>query len=400
MNVQTLRSACSRARPEAQRTGVAFKNYFRELSTSQSLAEDNAAPPNPDSKPSVRQRSRAATSEISSFVRKPGSPAKSQPSSSSGLQSASTSQPKVIIDVRSLPRGLGTRGRGTFGGRGRGQGQTGAGTQNQGQNPRAQSPAYGSRFSRPGGANAGRGSSLRGGRGGRGGARGGGGRAAATKGRRSSKDDADKDGKTFGKRQDPFEVMDPYEEQFDKDMRFGTKTTYAPSLTLDSLAAFAPAVPTSEAGRKATVLENLSALGTADPVGVPQDLQAASYAADLEAHGVRFFADSKAKDAAEKYLQQKEGEAGEKKDDVLVSGAEESVRKVIFEQAVMGEHERMTFSTEPAGVSRTWHLRAETWKKSDLDKFENKLTSLVGGTKIAKGIENAKGAEKRKAAEA
>lgn len=195
--------------------------------------------------------------------------------------------------------------------------------------------------------------------------------------------------------------MDPYEEQFDKDMRFGTKTTYAPSLTLDSLAAFAPAVPTSEAGRKATVLENLSALGTADPVGAPQDLQAASYAADLEAHGVRFFADSKAKDAAERYLQQqKEDEAGEKKDDdVLVSGAEESVRKVIFEQAVMGEHERMTFSTEPAGVSRTWHLRAETWKKSDLDKFENKLTSLVGGTKIAKGNENAKGAEKRKAAE-
>lgn len=188
--------------------------------------------------------------------------------------------------------------------------------------------------------------------------------------------------------------MDPYEEQFDKDMRFGTKTAYAtPSLTLDSLAAFAPAVPTSEAGRKATVLENLSALGTADPVGVPQDLQPASYAADLEAHGVRFFADSKAGDVAERYLRRKEDEAGEKKDGALalVSGAEESVRKVIFEQAVMGEHERMTFSTDPAGVSRAWHLRAETWKKSDLDKFENKLTSLLGGTKIARGNENAKG---------
>ncbi|KAG6011999.1 hypothetical protein E4U43_007995 [Claviceps pusilla] len=381
MNVQTLRSACARAKPEVQKTGHALQNYFRDFSTSGSFAEDKAS--------SVRQRSRAATSEINSFVKRGGGHTAAAKTLAFPL--ASTTQTRVL-DVRSLPRGLGTRGRGRggFGGRGGGQGQIGAAV-SPGQRPaRTQSPTSsgpGNRFSRPGAAYAGRGgSSLRGGRGGRGGGKGG-------KGRRTSKDNKNKDdgAKTFGKRQDPFEVMDPYEEQFDRDMRFGTCTIYQPSLTLDSLAAFAPAVPTSAAGRKATVLENLCALGTADPVGAPQELQASGYAADLEAHGVRFFADSKARDAAEQYLQQKQdkaaaeeqGSGGDAKD-VIVSGAEESIRKVILEQAVQGEHEKMTFATEPAALSRTWHLRAETWRKSDVDKFERKLKqTLVRGANLA-----------------
>ncbi|KAG6015262.1 hypothetical protein E4U54_003879 [Claviceps lovelessii] len=393
MNAQTLRSACARAKPEVQKTGHALRNYFRDFSTSGSFAEDKTS--------SVRQRSRAATSEINSFVKRGGGHTAAAKPLASPL--ASTTQPRVL-DVRSLPRGLGTRGRGRggFGGRGGGQGQIGAAV-SPGQRPaRAQSPTSagpGNRFSRPGAAYAGRGgSSLRGGRGGRGSGRGGR-STAAPKGRRTSKDNnnGDHGAKTFGKRQDPFEIMDPYEEQFDRDMRFGTCTIYQPSLTLDSLAAFAPAVPTSEAGRKATVLENLCALGTADPVGAPQDLQASGYAADLEAHGVRFFADSKARDAAEQYLQQKQDKAaaeeqgsssgaggggGEAKD-VIVSGAEESIRKVIFEQAVRGEHEKMAFATDPAALSRTWHLRAETWRKSDVDKFERKLKTLVGGANLA-----------------
>ncbi|KAG6008776.1 hypothetical protein E4U21_003975 [Claviceps maximensis] len=383
MNVQTLRSACARAKPDVQQTGLALKNYFRDFSTSVSFAEDNA---------SALQRSRAATSEINSFVKRGGS---SNLAAAKPLVStlASSSQPRVL-DIRSLPRGLGARGRGRGGFRGRGQGQNGAVPHGQ-QSARTQSPTAGgsgNRFSRPGAAFAGRGGTgLRGGRGGSGR----GGRAtASSKGRRTNgdnnKNNKDDSSKTFGKRQDPFEVMDPFEEEFDKNMRFGTSTIYQPSLTRDSLAAFAPVVPTSEAGRKATVLENLCALGTADPVGAPQDFQASSYVADLEAHGVRFFADSKARDAAEKYLQHKSageqgssgdasadaGAAGEPKD-VIVSGAEESVREVIFKQAVQGEHEKMTFATGPAAVSRTWHLRAETWRKSDVDKFERKLTALL-----------------------
>lgn len=354
MNPQAFRSVCTRARPDVQRTGYALKNYFRDFSTSQSLAADEASPKPPPSAPSVRQRSKAAANEINSLVRR-GSPRGGNTSSQrSSPLAASQSQ---VIDVRSLPRGL-SRGRGGF----RGRGQVGAVPQ--GQPPRAQSPT-GNRFSRPSG---GRGSALRGGRGGRGGA----------KGRPRGKEDEDKD-KKFGKRQDPYEVMDPYEEQFDKDMRFGVTTTYKPSLTMDSLSPFAPATPTTETGRRATVLESLSALGTADPVGVPQDLQARSYAEDLESDGLRFFADGKGREAAERFLQEKrtEGE-GE-----IIKDAEESVREVVFKKAVMGEHEKMVFKQDPVGVSRNWHLRAETYTRKDVETFQKKLTSLLGGKKAA-----------------
>ncbi|KAG5978855.1 hypothetical protein E4U55_005837 [Claviceps digitariae] len=382
MNIQTLRSACARAKPEVQKTGVALKNYFRDFSTSESLAEDDA---------SARGRSRAATSEINSFLKRGNSSAPAKPLAS---QVASTSQPKVL-DIRSLPRGLSLRGLGTRGRggalRGRGQGQIGAGPQGQ-QPGRTQSPTSGfsgnrfsgNRFSGSGAGYVGRGgSSLRGGRGGRGSGRGG--RAtAAPKGRRTKRgDNKDEAPKPFGKRVDPFDVMDPYEEQFDKEMRFGAPTAFQPSLTLDSLAEFAPAIPTSESGRKATVLGNLCALGNADPVGAPQYLQAAGYAADLQASGVRFFADPKAREEAEQYLQQQQEQASAEQGSsetktVTVSDPEISIRQVIFEQAVRGQHQKMKFATGPIGISRTWHLRSETWTKSDTDKFERKVASLMG----------------------
>jgi hypothetical protein len=189
--------------------------------------------------------------------------------------------------------------------------------------------------------------------------------------------------------------MDPYEEQFDKDMRFGVTSAYKPSLTLDSLSAFAPATPTSAAGRHATALENLSALGTADPVGVPQDLQARSYAQDLETNGLRFFADAKSKAATEQYLQESRTEG----EGVIISGAEESVRQVIFDKAIRGEHEKMVFAQEPVGVGRNWHLRAETYTGKDIESFQKKLTSLVGAKADARKPV-AKGADKGKTAKA
>ncbi|KAK8927431.1 hypothetical protein VCV18_003907 [Metarhizium anisopliae] len=370
MNPLAFRSVCARARPEVQRTGYALKNYFRDFSTSQSLAADEASVPTPPSQPSVRQRTRDAASEISSLVKRGrgGSRGSSRGGGSSGQRQAAQppagSGPKVI-DVKSLPKGL-SRGRGGFRGRG-GGGQVGA-VPSQGQPHRAQPPA-GNRFSRPSG---GRGSALRGGRGGRG-------RGAARGAARGRDDDKDKQ-KRLGRRQDPFEAMDPYEEQFDRDMRFGAATAYAPRLTMGSLAPFAPATPSSAAGRRATVLGNLSALGTADPVGVPQDLQARSYAEDLESEGLRFFADAKAREAAERYLQEKRAEgagAGEGEGEII-RDAGESVRSVVLDKAVRGEHEKMVFREGPVGVARNWHLRAETYTGKDVESFENKLNSLVG----------------------
>ncbi|TWU75291.1 hypothetical protein ED733_006418 [Metarhizium rileyi] len=359
MNPQAFRSACIRARPEAQRTGHALKDYFRQFSTSQSLAADESSGPPSSSKPSVRQRTRDAANEINSLVKRgSGSRGGFRGGNTSGQRPAAPSQPRAapkVIDVKSLPRGF-SRGRGGF--RGRGD-QVGAVPH--GQPPRAQSSA-GNRFSRPSG---GRGSAVRGGRGGRGR---GGGRVRA----KEQDDDNDKQ-KNLGKRQDPFETLDPFEEQFDNDMRFGVTTPYTPSLTLDSLAPFAPATPTTVAGRRATVLANLSALGTADPVGVPQDLHARSYAEDLESEGVRFFADAKGREAAEQYLQEKRTEG----EGVIIGGAEESVRSVVFNKAVRGEHEKMVFSEGSVGVARNWHLRAETYTRSDVESFEKKLSELV-----------------------
>jgi hypothetical protein len=191
--------------------------------------------------------------------------------------------------------------------------------------------------------------------------------------------------------------MDPYEEQFDRDMRFGVTTPFQPSLTLDALSSFAPATPTSVAGRRATVLENLSVLGTADPVGVPQDLQDRSYAQDLEIDGVRFFADARGREAAERYLQGKradgDGDGEGKAEGVIVGGAEESVRKVVFDRAVRGQHDKMASVEGPVGTSRNWHLRAETYTARDVASFEKKLLSLVGAG--GKG-----GAQKKTAAKA
>ncbi|KID60413.1 hypothetical protein MAN_09946, partial [Metarhizium hybridum] len=277
MNPLAFRSVCARARPEVQRTGYALKNYFRDFSTSQSLAADEASAPTPPSQPSVRQRTRDAASEISSLVKRGrgGSRGSSRGGGSSGQRQAAQppagSGPKVI-DVKSLPKGL-SRGRGGFRGRG-GGGQVGA-------------------------------------------------------------------------------------------------------------------VPSQGQPHRAQPLGSLSALGTADPVGVPQDLQARSYAEDLESEGLRFFADAKAREAAERYLQEKRAEGAGEGEGEIIRDAGESVRSVVLDKAVRGEHEKMVFKEGPVGVARNWHLRAETYTGKDVESFENKLNSLVGKGAGKKGEKKA-----------
>ena len=163
--------------------------------------------------------------------------------------------------------------------------------------------------------------------------------------------------------------MDPAEEAFDKTMRLGERTTYKPDLALESIRQFVPATPSTADGRRATVLQNLSVLGTADPVGMPQLLQQQSYADDLARSGVRFFADAAGREAAETFL--KQGSGG------TVQSAEESVRSIIFDRAVAGKHERPQFAETPAQISRSWHLRSETYTMADVEKFDKKLGMLV-----------------------
>ncbi|KAF4504274.1 hypothetical protein G6O67_008446 [Ophiocordyceps sinensis] len=186
--------------------------------------------------------------------------------------------------------------------------------------------------------------------------------------------------------------MDLAEKEFDDAMQFGTITHYNPSLTLASLAEFMPATPSTPAGRAATALQNLSLMGPTDPIGAPQDLQARSYAQDLEVAGVRFFANATAIEAAEEFLQLKrrdeaaakagEGEKGDASsvngsEERIIQPADETVRQVIVDKAIAGHHEAPQYATDPVGLARSWHLRAETYAPTDVDKFEKKLQSLL-----------------------
>lgn len=187
--------------------------------------------------------------------------------------------------------------------------------------------------------------------------------------------------------------MDPAEQEFDDAMRFGVKAPYKPSFTVESLSAFMPANTSTAAGRSATVVQNLSVLGTADPIGAPQALQARNYAQDLEDEGIRFFADAKAKDAAETYLQRKRQEEAASKEgedaappstERIINDAEEAIRKVVIDKAIAGQHEKPQFAADPVGVARSWHLRAETYAQKDVESFEKKVKSLVGGARAVK----------------
>lgn len=228
-------------------------------------------------------------------------------------------------------------------------------------------------------------------RGGRGAVRGGRGRGGDREGRGAGKEgQADRQEDVFG-------TMDPAEKAFDEAMRFGTQTQYNPSLTLESLAEFMPATPSTPAGRAATALRNLSLLGPADSIGGPLKLQARSYAQDLEAGGVRFFADANAREETEAFLQQKrrdegaaaaagsgstEGGGGEGR---IIQPADDAIRQAIVDKAIVGRHEAPQCVMDPVGLSRSWHLRSETYTQNDVDAFEKKLQSLLGKANARQG---------------
>lgn len=177
-------------------------------------------------------------------------------------------------------------------------------------------------------------------------------------------------------------MMDPAEQEFDNAMRFGTTTTYNPSLTLEDLAQFAPAVPTSAAGRRATVLQNLSLLGGSEQVGTPRNYHISDAAAQLSESGVRFFADASRKDAAATYLKSKPAAEGEGGEAGNVQAAEEAIRKTITEQAVKGTHESPKFATNWKEMMHSTFLRSETYKVKDMNAFEGKIAALAGKVEV------------------
>ncbi|KAG6302629.1 hypothetical protein E4U09_002495 [Claviceps aff. purpurea] len=418
MHAQMLQKACARAKPEVHKTGVALQNYFRHFSTSNRLTTDddnnnnnnnntntNAAgaprPTPPNS--SATQRSRAATREISNFLKGRGrSPSENAPSSSPLSPNASLSKPRVI-DVRSLPRSLGSRGRtGTFRSRFGQDGQQGqqqqSGGNYTGQSSSSSSSSFGpggSRFSRgPGGAKGGRGG--RAGRGGR-------------FDRNNSKRDGDgeagdkKDSTENTTRREVNLEMDEEEVVFDRLMRFHSTTEYQPAFSLQSLVEYAPSFPSGEAGRTAIALEKLQEVGGEISTAGGEALKGVAGSAAAAAAAAAAVENDAQKQKQDQDQDQDKttveaaaaegssaGGGAEAKipDLAVIKGVDDAVLEKIYEQAVQGKHEKMEFGTGPMATSRNLHLRTGTWNSGAMEKFEGKLKALVGGANGARGAKN------------
>lgn len=169
---------------------------------------------------------------------------------------------------------------------------------------------------------------------------------------------------------------------------------YNPSLTSETLAGCMPPVASKSAVNASTILQNLSKLGTGERVATPQGLQARNYAIAAQEGGLSFFADVESRRAAEEYLQTKRHDEAvakatadapegsepptvERNSEPIIKDVEESIKKVILEQAVAGNHEAPQPAIDPISISRNWLLRSETWTEKEIQAFEGKLTSLL-----------------------
>lgn len=399
MSTPTFRSlVCSRARPELHKTGQALSNYFREFSTTQSLADDAAPSGNSSSSNTgrgnaVRQRGRAAASAINNMVRSRGpSPNGAGQAPNSGWRGGrgggrgGTAAPggggaPRVLDVRSLPRG-GFRGRGRGGqpGGNRFGGQSGGGRGGMGGRGGF---GGGSRGGSSGGVGGRSGGGAR-----RGGGDGEGGRGGLREGgRRQAEEEVN-----------PFAHMDEVEAAYDKELRFGSTREYQPKLDADSLLEHGPAAPTSAASRRATVLGSLNAMGggTGDAVGSSTGYLPSAVEGRVQDDGLAFFANRESKALVEEHLQAKkrEQQQSEGGDEAAAEGvatqpvftpASDAVKQAIVDVAIEGKHETPVFATDVYGVVRSQQLHTRGYSAAAMAKFQAKLQSLVRTPKAAGG---------------
>ncbi|CAG9955076.1 unnamed protein product [Clonostachys rosea f. rosea IK726] len=379
---RAFRAVCGRTRPELEQATDNVSSYFRHFSTSNNWLADEDSNKGSSAPPNLRQRSLNTANEVKAFARNRASPVQANTAAS---PEGASNQPRVI-DVKSLPRG-GLRGRGR--GLGRGSMRGGAAVP---PHLRSPSPTGTNRFAR--GGFAGRGGRGRGGRGG---------------GGRGKRRDGDQDGEN-AERQERERVRrdedkenakpDPAEEALEQVVRFGTTEVFNPApVTAEALTDFMPTVPSASGSKSATVLENLQYLGTGDRVGTALGLQASGYGERLQQGGLLFFAEPETKAGLEQAMQEKryddavtqaylntaedeEPAPVERNNEVIMmDGVEESIKQVILNKAVAGQHEAIKQASDPVGVARNWHLRSETWSEKETNLFEAKLTSLLNKAK-------------------
>ncbi|RDA92891.1 hypothetical protein CP533_3883 [Ophiocordyceps camponoti-saundersi (nom. inval.)] len=329
------------------------------FSTSQWLSTES------DEKPSIRQKSQAAVEEMTSLL-KPQEEQQTQvlPAETAGIYSRSK-----VLDVKILPKG---RIRSLDGLRGRGRAQV--------------SVTPGSQ-------------------------------ARARRGWRK-KNLMEDEGEDEEVEEDKIgsDGLTVEERVLDTQLRFGESTVYNPSFSKSDLDLFMPSEPSSAAGRRATVLENLCTLAGGTSVGVDENLGKHNHARRMKTDGIRYFVDLKDRDAIVPNIvrwrkNQKrnqggkiikaalENQQGQQQEAVATTGketvaaekgvaaavshapvmwsAEESIRKTITDRAILGKYERPAFATDPVGIARAWHLRAGTYSSKDVESFERKLLSIL-----------------------
>uniref|UniRef100_A0A8H7N7N5 Uncharacterized protein n=1 Tax=Bionectria ochroleuca TaxID=29856 RepID=A0A8H7N7N5_BIOOC len=378
---RAFRAVCGRTRPELEQATDNVSSYFRHFSTSNNWLADedsnkgSSAPQISDNAPSIlRTKSRLLQGTAPALsrptqLRAPKEPATSPESLMSRVYQRWSKRPWqgpwAWIDAwrRGCPPHL-----------------------------RSPSPTGTNRFAR--GGFAGRGGRGRGGRGG---------------GGRGKRRDGDQDGEN-AERQERERVRrdedkenakpDPAEEALEQVVRFGTTEVFNPApVTAEALTDFMPTVPSASGSKSATVLENLQYLGTGDRVGTALGLQASGYGERLQQGGLLFFAEPETKAGLEQAMQEKryddavtqaylntaedeEPAPVERNNEVIMmDGVEESIKQVILNKAVAGQHEAIKQASDPVGVARNWHLRSETWSEKETNLFEAKLTSLLNKAK-------------------
>lgn len=152
-----------------------------------------------------------------------------------------------------------------------------------------------------------------------------------------------------------------------------------------------PAVPTGTAGPLSAVMHNLRTLGGGDRYGQPDILPPKVLASDVEAHGLKFFADAETRECTESWLQKKreeQAQAGAEGAEAaaadasapttpIIQDAEDAIRQVVMDSVVAGKHEKPVVGKDPMGIVRSWALREGSYSTRGMAELEAKVKSLL-----------------------
>ncbi|KAK3693712.1 hypothetical protein B0T22DRAFT_47613 [Podospora appendiculata] len=398
MNRRVIHTAFGRGGSQCTRAGAARRDS-RQLSTSTALFDDQ-----PQRPASSRERSEAVASKLGqlSQSRTPSAPSGTPGGGVDARSLAAKPFNKLLVasprinNLRSLRERGGGSGAplgdrpprrfpfqaGAAGGSGSSFGTRGRGGSGFGVTPR---PGVGFRARGGGSAGAGAGVGAReGGARGRGNARGGRGRG---RGRGGAKRGGAKDGS--GPEVPKKLVWSPEEQAVHDRLEQGVVTEYTPSVTLESLVGYGPALATDAAlGNVETAMRNMRVLGG----GRPFD-STTGVTADPREAVKRYYHEKKPLffNTPEEKVFLEHSRQGFK-----IAAPEEATKKVIVDTAILGKYEAPKFAPigDVLGTMASFHARDVSYHKWESKAFMDKVKSLLPAATAAKASKPAAQAKK------